>query len=47
MFVKVFSLVCHLFHILTGYLVHPSRGGCCDTDFSDVKDKFNDLKNDN
>lgn len=46
MFVNVLKIIGHVLHLLTGFLVHPSKGGCCDSDFGDVADKFKDLKKD-
>ena len=30
-------------HWLTGWLIHPDRGGCCHTE--EINEKFNNLKN--
>ena len=42
---KWITAVGGVFHWLTGWLIHPDKGGCCHTD--QVKEKVENLKNNN
>lgn len=45
-FLECCRAVGHFVHWLTGWLVHPKRGGCCDMEsLKDVKNKVDNLKN--
>lgn len=41
-FLKCCQSVGAFFHWLTGWLVHPKKGGCCEMDFETLKEKHGD-----